>query len=145
MKKQIPIYVYNEEGVALHFDNIAKAADFTGDTPPTIAKRLCENKLSPRGYVYSKTELAPDELQKLFESNNKIQRANQICKETENGYEYSVDCDNRKVFFLERSKEDRKNQLKRFIYSRLQYHWMTAPKPQVALEKRFLKEIISSL
>lgn len=59
--------------------------------------------------------------------------------------ELEVNHKDRQIFFLERNKEARKQQLKQFIHSKLNQRWLTIQKSQATLERKFLQEIIDSL
>lgn len=59
--------------------------------------------------------------------------------------ELEVNHNNKQAFFLERSKEGRKEQLRTFILLKLQERWNKIPKTQASLEKLFVREIIDSL
>lgn len=59
--------------------------------------------------------------------------------------ELEVNHKDRQIFFLERSKEARKHQLKEFIHCKLKQRWLTIQKSQATLERKFLQEIIDSL
>lgn len=61
------------------------------------------------------------------------------------GLELEVNHKDRQIFFLERNKEARKEQLKQFIHSKLNQRWMTIAQQQALLEKRFVKDLLDSL
>ena len=148
MKDPIQIYAYSKDGNAYKFSSMAAAAQFTGDSPPTVAQRVNKRveKITPKGFIYTRKPLTQSELDELFDKDDsKLQRANDICKEKENGFEYEVDCRNRMVCWLPRSREGKLEMLKKFINERLKLHWMTCSKQQAALEHKFLKEVFDNL
>ena len=61
------------------------------------------------------------------------------------GLELEVNHKDRQIFFLERSKEARKHQLKEFIHNHLRQRWLTIAKSQATLEKKFVQDLIYSL
>lgn len=61
------------------------------------------------------------------------------------GLEIEVNHKDREIFFLERSKEARKHQLKEFIHNHLRERWLTISKAQAILEKKFVQTLLDSL
>ena len=61
------------------------------------------------------------------------------------GLEIEVNHKDREIFFLERSKEARKEQLRKFIHSKLNQRWLTIQKSQATLEKKFVQDLLDSL
>lgn len=61
------------------------------------------------------------------------------------GLEIEVNHKDREIFFLERSKEARKHQLKEFIHNHLRERWLTISKAQAILEKKFVQTLLDSI
>jgi hypothetical protein len=61
------------------------------------------------------------------------------------GLELEVNHKDRQIFFLERNKEARKEQLRKFIHNHLRQRWMTIQKSQATLEKKFVQTLLDSL
>lgn len=58
---------------------------------------------------------------------------------------YEIQYNRPLVCHIERSKEARKDQLREFIYAKLQKQWSQQPKAVTTLERQYLKELINSL
>lgn len=61
------------------------------------------------------------------------------------GLEIEVNHKDREIFFLERSKEARKHQLKEFIHNHLRERWLTISKAQAILERKFVQTLLDSI
>ena len=67
------------------------------------------------------------------------------CRQVIEGFQYEVNNTNPTVCYIPRSKVERKQQLKKFLYNRFYERWNKIPKPIATLERQFLKEMIDSL
>lgn len=61
------------------------------------------------------------------------------------GLELEVNHKDRQIFFLERNKEARKEQLRKFIHNHLRERWLTIQKSQAILERKFVQTLLDSL
>lgn len=61
------------------------------------------------------------------------------------GLEIEVNHKDKEIFFLERNKEARKQQLKEFIHNHLRQRWLTISKAQAILERKFVQTLLDSL
>lgn len=61
------------------------------------------------------------------------------------GLELEVNHKDRQIFHLERNKEARKEQLRKFIHNHLRERWLTIQKSQAILEKKFVQTLLDSL
>lgn len=61
------------------------------------------------------------------------------------GLQLEVNHKDKEIFFLERSKEARKEQLRQFIHSKLRERWLTIDKAQATLERHFIKALLNSI
>ena len=141
-------YAYKNNELCGHYQSVKDASMAIGDSPPTIFRILNgEAVMSPRAYIYTKTKLTEEQIENLpsREDNENIPRNNQACKKQLGNQELEVDCKDHKVFFLERNKEARKLQLRRFIYSRLHFRWSTVPQKVSVMEKHFVDQLLDSL
>lgn len=59
--------------------------------------------------------------------------------------EFEVNHKNKEIFNLGRSKEARKQLLKKFIYAKLHERWMTVSKTLALIEKKFVNDLIDSI
>lgn len=61
------------------------------------------------------------------------------------GLELEVNHKDKQIFHLERNKEARKEQLRKFIHNHLRQRWLTIQKSQATLEKKFVQTLLDSL
>ena len=61
------------------------------------------------------------------------------------GLELEVNHKDKQIFHLERNKEARKEQLRRFIHNHLRERWLTISKAQAILEKKFVQTLLDSI
>ena len=61
------------------------------------------------------------------------------------GLELEVNHKDKQIFHLERNKEARKEQLRKFIHNHLRQRWLTISKAQAILERKFVQTLLDSL
>ena len=146
-KKPIKVWVYKNYQLVKECQSMAEAAASTLENTTTVRTYLDQPKATKRGYVFVSEPLTEEEMQHMpIKEEKKYEpRANSNCKVELGNLEIEVECSDHQVFFLERSKEARKAQLKQFIYNKLHTYWLTVPQTVSLLDKRFLQEIIDSL
>lgn len=141
MRKPKECYVYRDGEFVGKFDSQLHAAEAT-NTNVSVVGMIArgERKIAKNGYHFSNKELTKEEManlpiagEKKEETRQRI-RFNNQCKEFED-----------REFFFERSKEGKKAQLKQYIYSKLKFHFLTIPKKQAILEKRFVDTLIDEI
>lgn len=141
MRKPKECYVYRDGEFVGKFDSQLHAAEAT-NTNVSVVGMIArgERKIAKNGYYFSNKELTKEEMANLPISGEKKEetrqrvRFNNQCKEFED-----------REFFFERSKEGKKAQLKQYIYSKLKFHFLTIPKKQAILEKRFIDTLIDEI
>lgn len=154
-KAPVEIWAYGNDGMCKKFGSITEAALAMGEHPVTLRQAANDGRITRKGYLYSFNQLTVGEVTKKFDEREKIiasykknqpkERANTNCKEFEDKFEYDVNCFDREVCYIPKTKEAKINLLRNFIYSKLELQWMNKPRQVVALEKRFVKEILNSL
>lgn len=152
MRKPKECYVYRDGEFVGKFDSQLHAAEAT-NTNVSVVGMIArgERKIAKNGYYFSNRELTKEEManlpiagEKKEETRQRV-RFNNMCKEHIKNQEFEVDCKNREIFFFERSKEARKSQLKQYIFNKLKFHFLTIPKKQAILEKRFIDTLIDEI
>lgn len=122
MKRPKETFVYKNGEFVGRYDCQAYAAEATGVSPCVIGRITRGEAISTKdGYHFSNKELTKEEMANLPIAGEK------------------------KEFFFERSREGKKAQLKQYIYSKLKFHFLTIPKKNAILEKRFIDDLIDSL
>lgn len=159
-KPKITVYAYTEDGVATKFKSLADAVYALKCGMPTIKKYAASNAiikdyllayepLQPQ-YVQEKFEehekhIAEEAERKLEKAKQKKQRSNSECKEILGIQEFSVNCSDRQVTYIPRSRQERIKLLKNLIWATLSDRWYQIPQKIATLEKRAFEELLSSL
>lgn len=141
-------YVYKDKELKFIADSATEAAEYAQTTPTTVSQCANGRRLNHfNGWWFSYKELTKEEIEEAYTPKEKAQRRNNddCYEQLSPTQRVAVDCDDRKVFYLERSRKARIEQLRQFITSSLQFKWLTQDKRTTALERRFLKEILASL
>lgn len=153
-KPKVQVWLYTEDGVELHCDSITSAAKETKDNVVTARNCLHNNRISIRGYLYSKVKLTPQEVLERFEQHQEKhpkkdtktkERFNDNCKERIGSQEFAVNCSNRQITYVPRNRQSRVNLLKKLIWTKLEPHWMIIPTKVANIEKRAFTELLESL
>ena len=154
-KPRVQVWVYGNDGLCRKFDSITEAALTMGENIVTLNQASKQGRITRKGYLYSTKQLTVNEVDKKFKEleekqakmkkNQPKQRANTNCKEFEDKFEYDVNCFDREVCYIPSSRQGKLNLLRNFIYSKLELQWMNKPRQLVALEKRFIRELLHSL
>ena len=146
-KKPIKVWAYRNYQLVKECKSLAEAAASTLESITTVRLYLDQPKATRKGNVFTSQPLTPEEMQHMpvKEEKKYEPRANSNCKVQLGHLELEVECSNHQVFFLERSKEARKAQLRQFIYNKLHTYWLTVPERVSLLDKRFIQEILDSL
>lgn len=146
-KKPIKVWAYRNYQLVKECKSLTEAAASTLESIATVRLYLDQPKATRKGYVFTSEPLTQEEMQHMpvKEEKKYEPRANSNCKVQLGNLELEVECSDHQVFFLERSKEARKAQLRQFIYTKLHTYWLTVPQSVSLLDKRFLQEILDSL
>ena len=154
-KPRVQVYAYGNDGMCRKFDSISQAALTMGEQPATLRNAAVDERITRKGYLYSFKQLTVNEVDNKFKAkeekiasykkNQPKERANTNCKEFEDKFEYDVNCFDREVCYIPKTKEGKLNLLRNFIYSKLELQWERKPRQVVALEKRFIRELLHSL
>lgn len=150
LKATTTIYVYdrNKELVGT-YKGYNTAAKETQSTVSTVWK-ICKNGLgyTKQGYTYRLQPISSeDEIPEYIPKQEKTpRRANDSCKVQYGKWqEFQVNCKDHQVYFLERSKKGRKQQLKQLIKKMCELRWITSSPLIARMERNFCMELIDSL
>ena len=146
-KKPIKVWAYRNYQLVKECKSLAEAAASTLESITTVRLYLDQPKATRKGNVFTSQPLTQEEMKHMpvKEEKKYEPRANSNCKVQLGNLELEVECSDHQVFFLERSKEARKAQLRQFIYTKLHTYWLTVPQRVSLLDKRFIQEILDSL
>lgn len=138
------VYVYKNKELVKQCNSQSEAARLTNRTQTSISLiiRGIQNKPTFDGYWFATQPLTKEELEDIYDKT----RFNRACKEIiAPQQEVEVDCRTRQVFYFPKSKEGKKDMLKRYIYQNLEAKWMATPKQMANLERKFVKDIIDAI
>lgn len=155
-KAKVEVWAYGNDGMCRKFDSITEAALAMGENPVTLRLAANDGRITRKGFLYSFNQLTVNEVDKKFNAREKIiasykknqpkeERANPDCKEFIGSQEFTVDCSNRQITYIPRTKKGKINLLKKLIWTKLEYHWMTIPTKIANIEKRAFQELLDSL
>ena len=154
-KAKVEVWAYGNDGMCKKFSSITEAALAMGENPVTLRQAANDGRITRKGFLYSFNQLTVNEVDKKFEEREKIiaaykknqpkERANSDCKEFIGNQEFSVDCFDRQITYIPRNRKDRITLLKKLIWTKLEYHWMTIPTKLANIEKRAFQELLNSL
>lgn len=152
MRKTIPVFVYHNQEYLGKYDSIGLAAKRGGTTPATVSNIMYGRAKKPytqQGFSFSLQPLTDEEREKLPVIDTVKQGYTRVdgraCKQIVEDAVYDVDCKNPLVCHLARKKEERKEQLKTFLFTKFRERWLIIDKRVATLERQFLREIINSL
>ena len=144
-----PIYIYHNREFVGKAKSQTEAAEKTNVTYTTVFQIANKQRGTTRhGYYYSFTKLTEEELNELpiKESNTNYANVNgKGCTKNIDKQNYEVNCTDRKVTYQSPSKIIRIEELKSFIYARLQERWRKIPQNVATLERTYIKETLNSL
>lgn len=143
-RKQQSIWTV-KDGTVTKYDGQTSAAKLLGIKQGSISYALRSGR-ETKGYRFFYNEPTEEEIADANKPKpTKKTRNTQACIEKIQNLVFEVDCTNREVFFLERSREKRVAQLEAFVRKRLEPRWRNIEKNKAVLEKRFLSELLKSL
>lgn len=141
MKRPKETFVYKNGEFVGRYDCQSYAAEATGVSPCVIGRITRGDAISTKdGYHFSNKELTKEKMANLPIAGEKKEETRQRVKFNKQCKEFED-----REFFFERSKEGKKAQLKQYIYSKLKFHFLTIPKKQAILEKRFIDTLINEI
>jgi hypothetical protein len=150
MKKPIPCYAYKDRELVGHYESLLEAHLATGDNQQSIRWVIDgKRQMTRKGYSYTTEPLTEEQIKKLPIKEKKEKeykpRFNSQCKEIIGNLELEVPCSDHQIFFIERSAQGRKNQLRQFIHSHMRERWMTVPQKVYLMESKFVDTLLDSL
>ena len=149
-KKRTYLYLYRE--FIGEFESATQAAQHAGETTMVARNVLSKRcKQTRKGYHYSYTPLTQEEIDNLpirEEKQPKQQPKEKTYKvlyrETEN-CRWEIESNNTAIFYFPRSRKEKVEMLKQFIYKKLTPIWRAQPKPLSEMEQEFVKDLCKSI
>lgn len=155
-KPRVEVWVYGNDGMCRKFETITQCALEMQEHPVTIRQAAVDERITRKGYLYSFKQLTVNEVDNKFKqleekkakmkkNQPKEERQNPECKEFIGSQEFTVDCFNRQVTYVPKTRQQRVNLLKKLIWAKLELHWLSIPTKVANLEKRAFQELLNSL
>ena len=151
-RKPIPIYIYKNREFCCKASSITEAADRTSSTPAQVRNilyHLGKQTCTRQGFAYSTKPLTDDEIEKLpcmdTEQKGYKRIDGKSCRQIVEEQEYEVSGADGNVTYQASKKQERIDNFKQFLYTKLRERWMLIPKKQVTLEKTFIREFLDSI
>lgn len=137
MKDKIKVYIY-QNGEYMGMANSEKdAANIAGCTTNTVSRIIRGEQTATRsGYVFKDHKLNEEEI-----SNLPIRETNTKTIDN-NTFEINQ---NSNIFHISRNKEQRKEEFKEFIFTKMKDRWMNIPKNAAILERQYIREFLQAI
>ena len=150
MKKRIPIFVYFNREYLGKFGSMQDAARRAGITPNQVGKiARGKQKCTREGFYFSFNELTEEEIDELPVKDKfpkpYVRQDGRKCTKVVEDMEYEVPCDNQNVCHFARSKEQRKEDFKTFLFTKFRDRWMIIDKRMATLERQYIREFLQSI
>ena len=154
-KPRVEIWAYGNDGMCKKFNSITQASLELRENPATVKNAAKDERITRKGYLYSFNQLTVNEVLKKFEERDKKlanmkknqvqERANSVCKEFIGSQEFIVNCYDRQITYIPKTRKDRITLLKKLIWAKLEDHWFSIPIKLANIEKRAFQELLDSL
>jgi hypothetical protein len=151
-KQRIPIHVYLNREYLGKFNSIVEAGQRASVTPSTVRQILMGNQeCTKQGFYFSYDKLSDEEVEQLPirdtmpSKEGFVRHDGRSCRKLVEESVFEVDCAKPQVFYQPRSKKERIDELKNFIFTKLHDRWMIVPKNIATLERQYIRETLSSL
>lgn len=151
-KPKVQVHVYHNQEYIGKFPTIVEAGLRAGVTPSTVRQILMGNQECTRqGFVFRYDQLTDEEREELPVRDTMpskegfVRHDGRSCRKMVEEAVYEVDCSHPQVCYQPRNVQERKEQLKNFLWKALRDRWLTIPKNIAILERQFIRESIESI
>lgn len=151
-KPKVQVYVYRNREYIGKYQSIVEAGQRAGITPSTVRQILLGNQECTRqGYYFAYDKLSDEEVDELPirdtmpSKEGMVRHDGRSCRKLVEESVYEVDCANPQVFYQPRSKKEKIDEFKNFLFTKLHDRWMVIPKNVATLERQYIRETLSSL
>ena len=151
-RKPIQVYIYKNREFCCKAASIAEAAEKTSATPAQVRNILYHLGKQPctrQGFFYSTKPLTDDEIEKLpcMDTDQKgyTKVDGKSCRQIVDEQEYEVAGADGNVTYQASKKQERIDNFKQFLFTKLRERWTLIPKKQATLEKTFIREFLDSI
>lgn len=154
MRKPKKTYLYRYNEYIGEFPSLLKAAQYANEDTQRASNVIRGLVRQTRnGYFYSYSQLTSEQISNLpreKEENHtqptiKQRTYNTTHRILDNDIEIEADPRNLNIFQFPRTRKEKVNLLKKFIYKKLIPIWQTQNKRQSTLEKEFIKDLLGAI
>ena len=153
MKKRTPIWIYHNQEFIGRYDTATEAAKRAGVTTCTvfnIAHGRVKMACTRQGFHFSLKPLTEEEIEQLpimdtVKKTGYTRVDGRSCKQLVEDAVYEVPCQNRQVCYLGRSKQERLDNFKTFLFTKFRERWLIIDKRVATLERQYIREMLKSL
>lgn len=150
-KPRVQVHVYRNREYLGKYQSITEAGNRAGVTNATVRQILMGNQECTRqGYCFSYDKLSDEEVEELPIRDTMPSREGLVrhdgrsCRKLVEEAVFEVDCANPQVFYQPRSKKEKIDEFKNFLFTKLHDRWMVIPKNLATLERQYIRETLSS-
>ena len=151
-KPKVQVHVYHNQEYIGKFPTIVEAGLRAGVTPSTVRQILMGNQECTRqGFVFRYDQLTDEEREELPVRDTMPSREGFVrhdgrsCRKMVEEAVYEVDCSHPQVCYQPRSKEERIEHFKNFLFTKFHDRWMIVPKGVATLERCYIREFLNSI
>lgn len=153
MKKPIQIWIYHNQEFIGKYSSMKEAAERAGVPPHTVFNIAHQKTKSPctrQGFHFSLKQLTEKEIEQLpimdtVKKTGYTRVDGRACKQLVEDAVYEVPCKNPQVCYLGRSKQERLDNFKTFLFTKFRERWLIIDKRVATLERQFIREMLKSL
>ena len=152
MRAKKTTYLYRNREYIGTFPSATQAAQHAGETTMVARNVLSKRcKITRKGYHYSYKPLTQEEMdnlpireekQKPKQQKEKVYKV--LYRETEN-CRWEIESNNTAIFYFPRSRKEKVELLKQFIYKKLTPIWRMQPKARSEMEREFVKDLCKAI
>lgn len=152
MKKRTPIWVYRNQEFIGRYDSATEAAKRAGVTTCTvfnIAHGRVKMACTRMGFHFSLRQLTDEEMEQLpvmdtVQNQGYTRVDGRACKQLVEDAVYEVPCKDPKVCHLARSRQQRLEDFKMFLFTKFRERWLIIDKRVATLERQYIREMLKS-
>lgn len=151
-RKPIQVYIYKNKELWCKASSITEAAEKTNATLAQVRSILYHIGKQPctrQGFSYSTKPLTDDEIEQLscIDTDQKgyTRVDGRSCKKIVEIQKYEVNCNDGNVTYQASKKQERIDNFKQFLYTKLRERWMLIPREEAVLERQFIREFLDSI
>ncbi len=146
-KEKRPVWIYLNGVFIAKTESLSEASDITRINISSIGLIMKgKQKCTREGYAFSDHKLNEQEIDELPIKKHKEKRSDKgICCKKVDRQVYDVSCDKFQVCYFPKSKEERVDEFKKFLYVKFKDRWRVIPHQLATLEKVYIQEFFETI